>query len=341
MKYIKELPKAEDIQRELPLSEKQRELRQEKLRDIQSVLQGKSTRKIICIGPCSADREDAVLEYMTRLAELEEKLKKSFVFIPRIYTSKPRTDGLGYKGLLHRPDAMSGEDDLFAGVIAMRKMHLHVIQATGLFGADELLYTEANAYISDLLCYVAVGARSVENQEHRLIASGLKIPVGMKNPTSGDLSILLNSIVSAQSGQLAMYRNWEVETEGNDFAHAILRGYADRQGMLQPNYHYEDLCDFYDIYQKKNLKNMGVIIDCNHANSRKHYDEQIRIAKEVFHICNKNKTLNRFVKGIMIESYLEDGHQIVGQGIYGKSVTDACLGWKKTERLLYDLAEMY
>ena len=340
MKYIKELPKVENIRREFPISEKQRMLRKEMLKEIQSVLEGKSSKKIICIGPCSADREDAVLDYMVKLAELQEKLKERFVFIPRIYTSKPRTNGLGYKGILHRPDAMSGEDDIFAGVIAMRKMHLHVIQETGMFGADELLYTEANAYISDLLSYVAVGARSVENQEHRLIASGLKIPVGMKNPTSGDLTILLNSIVSAQSGQLTMYRNWEVATEGNDYAHAILRGYVDRQGISHPNYHYEDLCDFYDLYQKKNLKNMGVIIDCNHANSRKHYDEQIRIAKEIFGICNKSKSLSRFVKGVMIESYLEDGNQIVGQGVYGKSVTDACLGWKKTEQLLYDLAEM-
>lgn len=340
MKYIKELPKVEDVQREFPISERQKRLRQEKLNDIQSVLEGKTSRKILCIGPCSADREDAVLDYMVKLAALQEKLQERFVFIPRIYTSKPRSNGLGYKGLLHRPDAMSGEDDIFAGVVAMRKMHLHVIQETGMFGADELLYTEANAYISDLLSYVAVGARSVENQEHRLIASGLKIPVGMKNPTSGDLSILLNSIVSAQSGQLTMYRNWEVETEGNDYAHAILRGYADRQGILHPNYHYEDLCDFYDLYQKKNLKNMGVIIDCSHANSRKHYDEQIRIAKEVFGVCNKSRSLGRFVKGIMIESYLEDGNQLVGQQVYGKSVTDACLGWKKTERLLYDLAEM-
>lgn len=330
----------EDIQKKFPISENLKKLRQEKIKDIQSVLEGKSSKKIICVGPCSADREDAVLDYMTRLAEIQEKLKERFVFIPRIYTSKPRTNGLGYKGILHRPDAMSGEDDIFAGVIAMRKMHLHVIQKTGMFGADELLYTEANAYIADLLSYVAVGARSVENQEHRLVASGLKIPVGMKNPTSGDLSILLNSIVSAQSSQLTMYRNWEVETEGNDYAHAILRGYVDRQGMLHPNYHYEDLCEFHDLYQKKNLKNMGVVIDCNHANSRKHYDEQIRIAKEIFDICSKNKSLNQFVKGIMIESYLEDGSQIVGQGIYGKSVTDACLGWKKTERLLYDLFEM-
>lgn len=330
----------EDIQKKFPISENLKKLRQEKIKDIQSVLEGKSSKKIICVGPCSADREDAVLDYMTRLAEIQEKLKERFVFIPRIYTSKPRTNGLGYKGILHRPDAMSGEDDIFAGVIAMRKMHLHVIQKTGMFGADELLYTEANAYIADLLSYVAVGARSVENQEHRLVASGLKIPVGMKNPTSGDLSILLNSIVSAQSSQLTMYRNWEVETEGNDYAHAILRGYVDRQGMLHPNYHYEDLCEFHDLYQKKNLKNMGVVIDCNHANSRKHYDEQIRIAKEIFDICSKNKSLNQFVKGIMIESYLEDGSQIVGQGIYGKSVTDACLGWEKTERLLYDLSEM-
>ncbi len=340
MKYIKELPKVEHIQKELPLSKTQMSARQERLKDIEDILSGRSAKKIICIGPCSADREDAVLDYMLRLAKLQEKLEDRFLFIPRIYTSKPRTNGQGYKGLLHRPDATSGEDDIFAGVIAMRKMHLHVIQETGMFGADELLYTEANAYISDLLSYVAVGARSVENQGHRLIASGLKIPVGMKNPTSGDFSILLNSIISAQSSQLTMYQNWEVQTEGNDYAHAILRGYMDRQGILHPNYHYEDLCDFYDLYRKQNLKNMSVIIDCSHANSRKHYDEQIRIAREIFDICDKNRSLDRFIKGIMIESYIEDGSQIIGQGIYGKSVTDACLGWKKTEKLLYALYEV-
>ncbi len=340
MKYIRELPSADEIKNQFSITNKQRMMREKRIQEIENVLSGKISKKIICIGPCSADREDAVLEYMLKLAKLQEKFADYFIFVPRIYTSKPRTNGIGYKGLLHRPNTMSKEDDIFAGIIAMRKMHLRIIQETGMFGADELLYTDANAYISDLLAYAAIGARSVENQEHRLVASGLDIPVGMKNPTSGDLLTLVNSIVSAQSPHVTMYRNWEVQTEGNPYVHAILRGYIDWQGKMHPNYHYEDLCDFYDEYQKQNLKNMGVIIDCNHANSRKHYDEQIRIAKEIFELCAKDSSLNRFIKGIMLESYLLDGNQIIGQGIYGKSITDSCLGWDKTEKLLYQLFDM-
>lgn len=337
MEFVKKLPEAELIKQQYPLEKKQIEARKRKIKEIQEVLSGKTNKKIVCVGPCSADREDAVLEYMLRLAKLQEQVKEKLLIVPRVYTSKPRTNGIGYKGLLHRPASGSGEDDLLSGVIAMRKMHLRVIQETGLFCADEMLYPEVLYYILDLLAYVAVGARSVEDQGHRLTASGLEIPVGMKNPTSGDLNILLNSLIAAQYSQVMLYRGWEVHTKGNMFAHAILRGAVDINGKAHPNYHYENLCEFYDKYQKCNLKNMAVMIDCNHGNSGKHYDEQIRIAGELMQLCNKNEILNRFVKGFMIESYLEDGGQMIGEGIYGKSITDPCLGWEKTQHLIWDI----
>ena len=340
MKLVRKLPEAEEIIQKYPLSEKQKEQRKQCIGEIEAVLSGKTNKKIICIGPCSADREDAVLEYVLRLSRLQEELKDRFLFIPRVYTSKPRTNGKGYKGLLHRPTAYSGHDDIFDGIIATRKMQLHVIQQTGMYSADEMLYPEAAYYILDLLAYVAIGARSVENQGHRLTASGLEVPVGMKNPTSGDMDILLNSIICAQYPQSLLYRGWEAQTEGNPYAHAILRGYTDLAGRVHPNYHYEELCDFYDLYQKKNLKNMAVLIDCNHCNSGKHYDEQRRVAKEIFLLCRENRNLDRFVKGLVIESYLEDGSQMIGEGIYGKSITDPCLGWEKTERLLRELADL-
>lgn len=340
MKFIRKLPEAEDIVREYSLTEEQKKARINRISEIEAILSGRSTRKIICIGPCSADREDAVIEYTMRLAELQRKMIDKFLFIPRVYTSKPRTTGKGYKGLFHRPVASCEHDDILAGVIAMRRMHLHVIQQSGMFCADEMLYPETLQYILDLLAYVAVGARSVEDQGHRLVASGVEIPVGMKNPTSGDTSILLNSIAAAQFPQSLLYSGWEVKTDGNLFAHAILRGYTDFNGGVHPNYHYEDICDFYDKYQKENLKNMAVLVDCNHSNSRKQYAEQGRIAKEVFQNCQRNHTLNNFVKGIIIESYIEDGAQMIGEKIYGKSITDACLGWEKTNELLHELYEM-
>ena len=340
MKFVRKLPDADEIIQQYPLTEEQKKKRKCRIREIEQVLSGKSDKKIICIGPCSADREDAVVEYVLKLAKLQEKLEDRFLIIPRVYTSKPRTNGKGYKGLLHRPTVYSGHDDIFSGVIAIRKMQLHIIQQTGMYCADEMLYPEAVYYILDLLAYTAIGARSVENQQHRLTASGLNIPVGMKNPTSGDLEILLNSIISAQYPQSLLYRGWEVKTEGNSYTHAILRGYTDLAGKMHPNYHYEALCDFHDLYQKKNLKNMAVLVDCNHCNSRKHYDEQERIAKEMMTICKENKDLDRFVKGLFIESYLKDGSQMIGEDIYGKSITDPCLGWSRTERLLEELSEL-
>ena len=340
MRLIKQLPLVAEVVSQYSLSADQKKARSSRLQEVRDVLRGSSCKKLICIGPCSADREDAVLTYMERLAALQEKVAERLLLIPRIYTSKPRTNGIGYKGLLHRPDSSESHDDLFDGIMAMRKIHLHVIQQTGMFGLDEVLYTDAEDYIVDLLVYAAIGARSVENQEHRLVASGLDIPVGMKNPTSGDISVLLNAITCAQSPQSLIHHGWVAETSGNPFAHAILRGYSDRGGFYHPNFHYENLCDLHDSYLKCNLRNMSVIVDCNHANSGKHYEEQRRIAKEVFHSCRQNSTLNRFVKGLMIESYLEDGSQLIGGGIYGKSVTDGCLGWEKSERLILELAEL-
>lgn len=339
MKYIKKVPSAESVISELRLSDKQKDSRLERIRQIEQVLSGNSSKKILIVGPCSADKEDAVIDYVSRLSEIQKRLNEKFVIIPRVYTSKPRTNGIGYKGILHRPHMEYSQDDLVEGIFMMRKMHLHVIQESGMYCADEMLYPEMIQYTLDLLAYVAVGARSVENQGHRLMASGLDIPVGMKNPTSGDLNVMINSIVAAQYPQSLIYNGWEVRTEGNAFAHAILRGFTDKLNRMHPNYHYEDVCDFYDIYQKKNLKNMSVIIDCNHANSGKRYSEQIRIAEEIFDMCRRNKDLDKFIKGILIESYIEDGMQMIGEGIYGKSITDGCLGWKKTENLLVSLGE--
>lgn len=339
MRFVRKLPDADELKSELALKSDQEWNRQKVIKELENILNGNSTKKIIIIGPCSADREDAVLEYMSRLARLRDEVKNQFCIIPRIYTSKPRTSGKGYKGLVHRPD-LTGTDDIYDGILATRRMHYRVIEETGMFGADEMLYPEAHYYIRDLLAYTAVGARSVENQQHRLVASGLDMPVGMKNPTSGDNEIMLNAIGAAQSKQNFLYHGYECESDGNSYVHAILRGYTDSIGKPHSNYHYEDISDLFDLYQKKNLKSANVIIDCNHGNSRKHYDEQIRIGKEVFTLCKEYSFVDHFVKGIMLESYLEDGAQIIGENIYGKSITDPCLGWRKTERLIKELAEM-
>ena len=336
MKYISKLPEPEELQKKFPLSPELAELRKKTIKSLQDILSGKSKKKVIIIGPCSSDREDAVLDYMHRLKGLYDKVSDRFLIIPRVYTSKPRTNGQGYKGLLHRPDA-TGNDDMVAGIETVRDLHLKVIKETGMFCADEMLYPEVTAYLSDLLVYLAIGARSVEDQQHRLVASGFDIPVGMKNPTSGDYSIMLNAIGAAQHCHTIAYRGYEVETEGNAYSHAILRGYTDLTGRSRPNYHYENISNLYDEYVQTNYSNIAVIIDTNHANSNKNYLEQIRIAKEVFHMCRSHKNINTFVKGLMIESYLEDGNQPVGGGVYGKSITDACLGWKKTEKLILDL----
>lgn len=334
MKFVRKLPDVNELKKDYALSSEQNKRRKDCISEINTILANRINRKIICVGPCSADREDAVIEYVLHLAKLQEKVKDKFLIIPRVYTAKPRTKGVGYKGLVHRPELHCTEDDLWEGLIAVRKMHLHVIQETGMYCADEMLYPEMIYYILDLLAYVAIGARSVEDQSHRLTASGLELPVGMKNPTSGDLKVLLNSISAAQVPQTMIYRGWEVKTEGNCYTHAILRGYTDKSEKVHPNYHYEDLCEFYDMYQKQNLKNMSLIIDCNHCNSNKRYEQQVRIAKEVMQTCNNDRAINSFVKGLMIESYLEDGCQMFGQGIYGKSITDACLGLEKTINLI-------
>lgn len=340
MKYISKLPEPEELQKRLPLAEKMAEAREKVIDELKGILSGKIDKKIIIIGPCSSDREDAVLDYMLRLKKLYDKVSDKFLIIPRVYTSKPRTNGQGYKGLLHRPNANAKADDMLSGIEIVRDLHLKVINETGMFCADEMLYPEITAYISDLLVYLAVGARSVEDQQHRLVASGFDIPVGMKNPTGGEYSIMLNAIGAAQHCHTLAYRGYEVETEGNQYSHAILRGYTGSDGKSRPNYHYENISYLYDEYVKANLSNIAVIIDCNHANSNKNYLQQIRIAKEVFALCKEHRNIDKFVKGIMIESYIEDGNQPVGGGVYGKSITDACLGWDKTESLILDLYEM-
>ena len=341
MKLLHKLPKVDELRNEYPLTDKEQQKRGEKLWNIKKILQGTSSKKLLIIGPCSADREDAVLEYVSRLVGLQEKVSDRFEIIPRVYTGKPRTNGQGYKGMLHRPEPKSNEDELVSGIIAVRKLHRKIISETGLFPADELLYPHLFPFYSDLLVYMAVGARSVEDQEHRLSASGVDIPVGMKNPTSGVVSVMLNAISVAQNAQRIIYDGWEAQTEGNIFAHAILRGYTNIAGESIPNYYYENLIRLYDAYYRFNLKNPGVIIDCNHSNSNKQYMEQCRIAEEVVGYCKRKTEINNLVKGFMIESYLEDGSQVVDEGIYGKSITDPCLGWTKTEKLIQNLSKMF
>ena len=338
MNFIKQVPDLKTLSEQYSLTDKQQKNRTACIREIQRILDGEDARKLLIVGPCSADREDAVLDYMGRLVNLKEKVEERFLIIPRIYTSKPRTNGMGYKGMLHRPNPNGGMDDLLNGLLATRRLHYRVISETGMFGADEMLYPEVFYNYMDLVCYAAVGARSVEDQQHRMVASGLDIPVGMKNPTSGDLKVMLNAISAARHASSMIFRGWVTETVGNAYAHAILRGYEDINGNVYPNYHYESICKLYDMFHAFNLPNESVIIDCNHSNSAKHYDEQVRIAEDVIHNCRRNKTIGRFVKGLMIESYLADGNQMAGKGVYGKSITDPCLGWEKTEKLIINLA---
>lgn len=338
MRYIKKLPDVEELHKEYSLTDKEKQNRMQAINTIQNILAGKDKRKLIIVGPCSADREDSVMEYITRLAGLAEKVSDKLFIVPRVYTGKPRTTGEGYKGMLHNPYG-DNDEDLLKGIVAARRLHLRVIREAGLYSADEMLYPDEMYYMSDLLSYLAVGARSVEDQGHRMVASDDSIPVGLKNPIGGSKISLINSIKAAQSPHRLIYRGWEVETDGNLYAHAILRGFTNKSGKNYPNYHYEDLIELHDMSYKNSLTNVGVIVDCNHSNSNKKYDEQPRIAKEVFGFCAQNASINDFVKGLMIESYIEDGCQIVGQGIYGKSITDPCLGWNKTYALLCDLAE--
>lgn len=338
MKFYRKLPIPKNVKEQFPADDRIKKIKEQRDPEIARIFEGKSDRFLLIIGPCSADRMDAVLDYVSRLGRLQEKVKDKIWIVPRIYTNKPRTTGGGYKGLVHQPDPES-KPDMLKGIIAQRELHQKAVLESGLTCADEMLYPEDFRYLSDLLSYMAVGARSVENQEHRLVASGAGIPVGMKNPTGGDLSVMMNSITAAQGQHVFLYRGWEVESLGNPHAHAILRGYVDKHGKTYPNYHYEDLIQLYDLYQERSLANPAVIIDTNHANSGKKYLEQIRIAKEVIHSCRLSGEIRKLVKGLMIESYLEDGNQKIGGGCYGKSITDPCLGWEKTEKLICEIAE--
>lgn len=339
MNFKIKLPIPKEIKEMYPISKQGKIAKEQNDKAIEQIFTGNSNKLILVIGPCSADREDAVIEYIYRLRKVQEQVQDKIVIIPRIYTNKPRTTGAGYKGMLHQPNP-NGSPDMLKGLIAIRKLHMRAINETGFSCADEMLYPENHRYLSDLLSYVAVGARSVENQAHRLTASGLDIPVGMKNPTSGDISVMLNSIKAGQSGHTFIYRGWEVESMGNPLTHAILRGYINNQGHSIPNYHYEDLSQLCEIYNENHFNNPALIIDTNHSNSNKNYMEQIRIAKEVLHSTRHSENIYRLVKGLMIESYLVDGCQRPEEGIYGKSITDPCLGWEKTEKLIFEIAEL-
>lgn len=340
MRFVRKLPVPKEVKELFPLSENAVQVKKCRDAEIAKVFKGESDKLLLVIGPCSADREESVLDYAHRLADVQKKVEDKIIIIPRIYTGKPRTTGAGYKGMMHQPDP-DGVPDMYEGIIAVRSLHAKVIEETGLTSADEMLYPSNYRYLSDLLSYVAVGARSVENQDHRLTASGMDVPCGMKNGTSGDYSVMLNAITAAQSGHTFVYRGWEVESKGNELAHAILRGGVDKHGICHPNYHYEDLITLYNMYAEKEVfKNPAVIIDTNHSNSAKKYLEQIRIAKEVLHSMRHSADIKSFVKGFMIESYIEDGCQKIEDGIYGKSITDPCLGWDKTQALIYEIADL-
>ncbi|MBR1704080.1 MAG: 3-deoxy-7-phosphoheptulonate synthase [Clostridia bacterium] len=340
MEFQRKLPTPLELKQEFPVSDRIKEIKDARDRELADIFEGKSKKLCLIIGPCSADREDAVLEYMTRLAKVYDKVKDTIFIVPRVYTNKPRTVGLGYKGMLHQPDPEKGED-MLEGIIAIRQLHTDIAKETDFTCADEMLYPENHRYLSDLLSYVAVGARSVEDQQHRIVASGVGVPCGLKNPTSGDLSVMMNSIIASQNGHKFLYRGWEVQTQGNPWAHAIMRGRVDKYGNTHPNYYYEDLLTVGRLYEETGAKNPGIIVDTNHCNSGKQYKEQIRIAKDVIHSAHYDSTVRNLVKGFMVESYLEDGCQKVGGGVFGQSITDPCLGWEKTERLIYDLAEQW
>lgn len=339
-KFVKQLPSPEEIKEMSPVTEEMKKVKETRDRLIQDVITGNSDKFLVIVGPCSADNEEAVCDYTNRLAKVQEKVADRLVLVPRIYTNKPRTTGEGYKGMLHQPDP-EAKPDVLAGILAIRHMHIRSIQETGLTSADEMLYPDNWHYLSDLLSYVAIGARSVENQEHRLMVSGLDIPVGMKNPTSGDFSVMLNSVVAAQHGHDFISRGWEVSTEGNPLTHTILRGAVNKHGNTIPNYHYEDLQLLLEMYGERDLANPAVIIDANHSNSGKKYEQQIRIVKEVLHSRLVSKDIRQLVKGVMVESYIEPGNQKIGPNhVYGKSITDPCLGWDETEKLLYTIADL-
>ncbi len=340
MQFIRKLPIPMDIKAQYPMTDELTALREVRNEEVKSIFRGETDKLILVIGPCSADSEDSVMDYITRLRKVQDKVSDKLFIIPRIYTGKPRTTGDGYKGMLHQPNP-EGNPDLLKGIIAIRELHMRAIRETGFTCADEMLYPENYRYLDDVLGYAAIGARSVENQFHRLVSSGMEIPVGMKNPTAGDISVMMNSITAAQHSHAFLYRGWEVKSTGNPYAHAILRGYVDERGNSYPNYHYEDLAHLAATYAARpDLANPSVIVDTNHANSGKKFLEQVRIAKEILHSCRHNAEIKKLVKGMMIESYIEDGAQKIGEGVYGKSITDPCLGWEKTERLILDMADL-
>ena len=339
MQFNRMLPTPVETKEKYPITAAAAESKEKNDIAIKKVLTGESDKLLLIIGPCSADNEESVMDYIYRLKKVADKVADKLIIVPRIYTNKPRTTGDGYKGMLHQPDPMN-QPDVYKGILAIRELHARVLTETGLPTADEMLYPTNYHYLSDVLSYVAVGARSVENQEHRLVSSGIEVPVGMKNPTGGDLSIMMNAITAAQHKHSFVYRGWDVNTTGNECAHAILRGYVDKHGKSLPNYHYEDLENLCELYAATKLSNPGVIVDANHANSGKKYNEQPRICKEVLHSCRHNSDIKKLVKGFMIESYIEDGAHNIGECIYGKSITDPCLGWEKSERLILEIADL-
>ncbi len=339
MNFKRKLPIPMEIKEQYPITYELEQMKEKRDQEIKAVFESRDDRFILIIGPCSADNDDSVIDYISRLRNVQDKVSDKILIIPRIYTNKPRTTGDGYKGMLHQPDPHKGED-MLKGVVAIRNLHIRAMSETGFTCADEMLYPENYRYLNDVLSYVAIGARSVENQQHRLTASGFDIPVGMKNPTGGDISVMMNSITAAQHSHTFIYRGWEVESQGNPLAHAILRGYVNKHGQSMPNYHYEDLINLSEIYEKSGLSNPAVIIDTNHANSGKKWMEQPRIAKEIINSCRHSADVKKLVKGLMIESYIEDGAQKPEERVYGKSITDPCLGWEKTEKLILDLADM-
>ena len=338
MNFCRQLPLPEEVKREFPLTAAMAQVKAEQDRMVREIFEGKSDKFLLIIGPCSADHSEPVLEYVSRLRGIADQVSDKMVIVPRIYTNKPRTTGQGYKGMLHQPDPDS-KPDMYKGIVSIRELHMSALRDYDFSCADEMLYPENYRYLSDLLSYVAVGARSAENQQHRLTASGIEVPVGMKNPTGGDLAVMMNSIVAAQSSHTFLYRGWEVTSDGNPHAHAILRGYLDYAGRSISNYHYEDLLRVNELYRESGLLNPSVIVDINHNNSGKKYLEQIRIAKDIVYSRSQNGDIKRLVKGLMIESYLEDGAQGVHDHVFGKSITDPCLGWEKTEQLIFDIAE--
>lgn len=340
MEFQRKLPIPMDIKKDYPVPPAAAAAKEKRDEEIARVFRGEDDRLLLVIGPCSADSEEPVMEYIHRLRVLQDKVADKILIIPRIYTNKPRTTGDGYKGMLHQPDPTS-RPDMLAGLLSIRRLHIRALSETGFGCADEMLYPENHRLLNDLLSYVAVGARSVENQQHRLTASGLNIPVGMKNPTGGDLSVMMNAVRAAQHAHTFIYRGWEVHSHGNPLAHTILRGYVDRHGQAHPNYHYEDLRELAGLYAESGLQNPAVLIDTNHSNSAKRWAEQPRIAKEVLGSCRNNPEIRHLVKGLMIESYLEDGCQKIGEGVFGKSITDPCIGWEKTEQMVFELADLW